>query len=154
VTVKAVQDPGLSVTKSSATTGVDAAGAKISYSFKVTNTGNVTLTKVALTDTQSNSGEALDAPGISCPAPDSGSTVASLAPGASVTCTGTYTVTTADVNAGKVSDTASAAATDAAGTQVASAPSQLSIAATAPAQPTAPAAQPSPIVHTTIPVTG
>jgi large repetitive protein len=48
---------------------------------------------------------------ISCPSPP-------LAPGASETCTGTYTVTQADVDAGSVTDTATAQATPSLGRSV------------------------------------
>ena len=61
----------------------------------VTNTGNVTLTAVGVTD---------PLPGLSavtCP-------VATLAPAASTTCTATYTVTQADLDAGSIVNTATA----------------------------------------------
>ena len=61
----------------------------------VTNSGNVTLTSVRVTD---------PLPGLSavtCP-------LGTLAPGASETCTATYTTTQADVNAGGVTNTGTA----------------------------------------------
>ena len=62
-------------------------GETISYSFTVTNTGNVTLTDISLTD-----------PSVTI----SGGPIASLAPGEpdSTTFTGSYTVTQADIDAG------------------------------------------------------
>ncbi len=50
-------------------------------------------------------------PGAACPR-------SSLPPGAKETCTGTYTVTAADVAAGKVTDTATATATTVSGNGV------------------------------------
>jgi hypothetical protein len=72
----------------------------------VTNTGNVTLKTVAVDDPTLGS--------VTCPAP----AAPGLAPGASVTCTAdkTYTVTQADVDAGKVVDTATATGTTPDGT--------------------------------------
>src|SRR5690606_38514896 len=60
-----------------------AAGERLTYSFEVTNTGNVTLTAVTVDDPM---------PGLSavaCPGDV-------LAPGEAMTCTATYTVTPAD----------------------------------------------------------
>ena len=87
----------LSVVKSTTSTGYDAAGNTISYSYLVTNTGTTTLHGVGVSDNQVAS--------VSCP--DS-----TLAPGASEVCTGSYTVTQADVNSGSVTNTATANATD------------------------------------------
>ena len=96
VTVPAVQKPGIKVVKSATPTTFSKAGQKITYHFAVTNTGNVTLTHVGVTDT--------DLPGLSpviCPK-------SSLAPGAGETCTATYVTTKADLNGGKVINTATA----------------------------------------------
>ncbi|MEZ5191697.1 MAG: GEVED domain-containing protein [Nocardioides sp.] len=75
--------------------GADA-GDTINYSFVVTNTGQTTLTSVGVTDPKVGT--------VSCPA-------TTLAPGASTTCTATYTITQADVNAGQVVNTATATGT-------------------------------------------
>ncbi len=75
----------------------------ITYSFNVTNTGNVTLTTVGVTDTKVAS--------ISCPA-------TSLAPAASTTCTGTYTLVLADINTGSVTNQATASGTPPIGSPV------------------------------------
>ncbi|MBX2952435.1 MAG: DUF11 domain-containing protein [Leadbetterella sp.] len=71
----------------------------ITYSFKVKNTGNVTLTNVTVTDPLS---------GLRAITPAS---VAVLAPGAETTFTASYTVTQSDVNNGKVHNTATAKGT-------------------------------------------
>ena len=67
-------------------------GETISYSLTVTNTGNVTLSNVTVTD-----------PVITV----TGSPVASLSPGASSILTGSYTLTQADIDAGSFTNTAS-----------------------------------------------
>ena len=72
------------------------AGQAIAYSFVVTNTGNVTIGSIAVTDTKVNR--------ITCPA-------TTLALGASTTCTGTYTTVAGDVLTGSITDTATATGT-------------------------------------------
>ena len=76
---------------------LDFVGQTLSYSFIVTNAGNVTLTDVSLTDPL--------IAGVSCP-----DTV--LGPGQSTTCVGSYTVTQADIDAGQVVNTATVTADD------------------------------------------
>ncbi|WP_341925730.1 hypothetical protein [Nocardioides psychrotolerans] len=84
------------------------AGDTITFGFKVTNTGNVTLNPVVVNDPLLGGA----APNVSCPS-------GALAPGASVTCTSrTYTLTQADVNAGTVDNTATATGTTPGGAQV------------------------------------
>jgi uncharacterized repeat protein (TIGR01451 family) len=75
-------------------------GDTIGYAFAVTNTGNVTLTSVTLTDVL---------PGIVI----SGGPIPSLSPGAtdSTTFTATYALTQADLNAGEVQNHATATGT-------------------------------------------
>jgi uncharacterized repeat protein (TIGR01451 family) len=82
-------------------------GDLISYTFEVTNTGNVPLSNVAVTDP-------LVSP-IACP---SGNPIPSLAPGASETCTGSYAITQADIDAGSVPNTATATGQDPGGNPV------------------------------------
>ena len=71
-------------------------GDTIAYTFVVTNTGNVTLTSVGVTDPKVGA--------VSCPP-------GSLAPAATRTCTATYTLTQADVDAGEVVNTATTTGT-------------------------------------------
>jgi large repetitive protein len=80
-----------------------AAGDTIDYSFVVTNTGNVTLDPISVDDPLVGT--------VSCP-------VTVLAPAESATCTATYTLTQADVDAGHVANTATATGTDPNGTDV------------------------------------
>jgi uncharacterized repeat protein (TIGR01451 family) len=98
-TVSASQAPGISVVKSASPTIFSKAGQTITYSFLVTDTGNVTMSAVQVNDT--------DLPGLSaitCPS-------ATLAPGIGETCSATYSTTQADVDAGSVSNTATAQGT-------------------------------------------
>ncbi len=80
-------------------------GQVVTYTLKATNEGNTTLHEVTVSDSP-----ALE--GFSCtptiPA-------ASLAPGASVTCTGNHTITQEDLNNGSFTDTGSASSKEANG---------------------------------------
>ncbi|HWS49466.1 MAG TPA: hypothetical protein VN241_00520, partial [Microbacterium sp.] len=96
--------PGITVEKSATPETIAAAGEEITYSFLVTNTGNVTLNDVVVTEGDfTGTGELSD---VVCP-PAAGT----LAPDASVTCTATYTVTQADVDAGSITNSATATGT-------------------------------------------
>ena len=77
--------PAITLDKQAGTPSANTAGSTIAYSFVVTNTGNVTLTSVGVSDPKVGP--------VTCPA-------TTLAPGASTTCTATYTLTQADVDAG------------------------------------------------------
>ena len=100
-------------------------GDTIHYSYNVTNTGNITLTSVAVNDPSAGN--------VTCPIPAG----AGLAPGASETCTADnpYTVVQSDVDAGGVTDSATATGFDTQGAQ--SEPSAAS-AITMPAVAAAP----------------
>ena len=110
--------PGLALDKRAATpvdvngSGLTDAGDTIAYTFVVTNTGNVPLSAVAITDPMLS--------GLTCP-------TGLLAPGASVTCTAApYVITRDDVAAGSVDNTATAGATDPDGDPVGSDPDSTS----------------------------
>ena len=93
--MNAGQTKALSLTKTAAPTTYSKVGDKITYSYVIKNTGNVTLTgPFTVADNKTT---------VTCP------TTASLAPGASITCSASYTITAADVTAGKVTNTATAA---------------------------------------------
>ena len=77
-------------------------GDTITYSFVVNNTGNVTMSDIAIDDSGFTGTGAMSA--ISCPA-------GPLAPGASVTCTATYVVTQDDVDSGQLDNTATGSGT-------------------------------------------
>ncbi len=93
-TVDAVRAPAVTVDKLASDTADVAVGDIITYTYTVTNTGNVTLTNVTLTDVHSS------AAGTANLTISGGGVVATLAPGDSVDLTATYTVTQADIDAG------------------------------------------------------
>ena len=72
------------------------AGDRIDYTLTATNTGNVTLTGVTVTDPKL--GALVCAP----------AQPATLLPGEHITCTGSYTLTQADLNTGQVQNTGTA----------------------------------------------
>ena len=95
-TVTADQTPAISLTKSATPTTYGAVGEVIAYSLVITNTGNVTLNAPFTVSDALTTDE-------SCPA-----TPTSLAPGESITCTASYTITQADLDSGSVTNTATA----------------------------------------------
>jgi hypothetical protein len=74
-------------------------GQELTYSFVATNTGNVTVTGVSIAEGDFTGTGGF--PGVACP-----DGAASLAPGASIVRTATYTITDADRRAGTVTNTA------------------------------------------------
>jgi uncharacterized repeat protein (TIGR01451 family) len=132
--------PALTLQKSVTPLVAAKAGATVTYSYLITNTGDVTLTDVHPQDT-SFSGTGTPS-AIICPAviPTTRLTARSsrrpslvLDPGQHDTCTGTYRLTQADVNAGTVTNTATATGTPPSGPSVTSAPSSATV--TIPAHP-------------------
>ncbi|MEV4258323.1 hypothetical protein AB0J52_34650, partial [Spirillospora sp. NPDC049652] len=95
VTVTAEPNPAIRVEKSAEPETFSRAGETIEYTYRVTNTGNVPLDEIGVTDR-------LD--GLSAVVCDA----TSLAPGASTTCRATYTTTQADVDRGSVRNSATA----------------------------------------------
>ncbi|MFI6639078.1 hypothetical protein ACIBNE_05645, partial [Streptomyces sp. NPDC050504] len=102
-TVPADRNPALTLVKSADKNDL-VLGETVTYSFVVTNTGNVTMSDVKVNEGKFSGSGAMSA--IACP-----DEAKSLAPGASVTCTATYKVTQADVDAGKVDNSATATGT-------------------------------------------
>jgi uncharacterized repeat protein (TIGR01451 family) len=103
VTVSAASGPGLSLVKTASPATFDAAGDVIDYDYLVTNTGNVSLQgPVVVTDDKTT---------VTCPdLATVGDLDANLDPGESITCTASYTVTQADVDADGLTNTATASA--------------------------------------------
>ena len=89
-TVVATQVRALTIDKTAAESAFYAPGDVLHYRYVVTNTGNVTLNPLSVIDNKTT---------VTCP-------VTILAAGATTTCTATYTVTSADVVAGSVTNTA------------------------------------------------
>ncbi len=85
--------PALSLTKTAAAPTYSFAGESISYSYLIANIGNVAVDAISLIDDRIGA--------ISCP-------VSSLAPGGSMTCTASDTISVGDVAAGSVTNTATA----------------------------------------------
>ena len=100
VTVTSPPTPSLNVVKSESSTGPYGLGDPITYALVVTNSGNVTLTNVTVSDPVATVGVCTPAqPG-------------TLAPSASMTCPATYVVTQADLDAGSFTNTATADSTE------------------------------------------
>jgi hypothetical protein len=92
--VTAVRSPALTIVKTASPSTYDAVGDVIGYSFLVSNTGNVTISgPITVADDKATDE--------SCPA-------GNLAPGDSLTCTASYTIVQADLDAGSVTNIASA----------------------------------------------
>ena len=82
------QTPHLSLTKAAAPTSYSQVGQVINYTLVATNDGNATLTGVSISD------PVLGA--LTCPQP------ATLVPGEVISCTGSHTITQADLDAGAI----------------------------------------------------
>ncbi len=102
-TITANQQPQISLAKSASPTASTTLGATITYSYTIQNTGNVTLSgPFTISDNKINGGT-----------PSTCGTVPALglAPGASISCTNTYSITSYDLSHGSVVNTATAATT-------------------------------------------
>ncbi len=97
-TIDAVQQPAVGLLKTPSIPSFAVAGTAITYTYEVTNSGNVTLHAITVTDPMPGLSS------ISCP-------FSTLAPGESNSCTATYTTTQADVNAGAIANTGTVTAT-------------------------------------------
>ena len=93
-TVAGAATSSIGLAASSLSASYSTAGGVVAYRYVVMNTGQATLHGVAVSDARSS--------------PTCLQSV--LAPGASATCIGTYVVTQADVDAGSIASTATAAA--------------------------------------------
>ena len=115
-TVTGTPASSLGLVTSSPTASFSAAGATVAYNYAVTNTGATTLTSIGVADNHVAGG------GVSCPQ-------SSLAPGASETCTASYHVTQSEVDAGSVTNSATALASNPKGTAVTSSASGATVTA-------------------------
>ena len=93
------QERELGLSKTAQTESYEGVGDELRYRYEVSNSGTVTLSgTVAISD------DKIGSAGITCAAVPEGG----LAPGGEVVCAGTYTVSQADVDAGSVTNEASA----------------------------------------------
>jgi hypothetical protein len=90
--VTAIQRPGIALAKSAYPPAYRGVGKKITYTYRVTDTGNVTLHGITLSDNK------IHGP-IACPK-------STLAPGQWMTCHAVHTTTKADVRAGHIRNVA------------------------------------------------
>jgi len=121
VTVDGTQAPALAMVKTASPTAVATVGTTVTYTFEVTNTGNVTVGTLSIVETAFSGGGA--APVATCP-------VTTLAPSASTTCSATYAIVQADLDAGQVANTATANGIAPGNTPVVSAPDDALVTAT------------------------
>lgn len=117
------QTPAVDLSKASTTTAITAAGQVVPYTFTVSNTGNVTLHGISVTDVVVAPSSPGNLSALTCP-------VTTLAPGQSTVCSASYTVTQTDVDHGAVADRATASGTSPAGVDVQSPTRALSIPVT------------------------
>uniref|UniRef100_UPI003593EEC2 DUF7507 domain-containing protein n=1 Tax=Aquiflexum sp. TaxID=1872584 RepID=UPI003593EEC2 len=96
VTVTATQSPARAISKAVTETTFAAPGDELTYTITVTNTGNVTLENISVDD----------------PLTGLNTNIATLAPGASQDINTTYSVDQDDIDAGSVSNTATASVAD------------------------------------------
>ena len=135
VTTTFVQEPSMTIDKSgvldnsviSPSTETNA-GDYITYQYVVTNTGNVTLSNITVTDDKIQNASSLKCPRIT----GTNNVIGALAPGSTVTCEVIYTVTAFDVTAGSVTNTATATANKPDGTAITPATDSLTITLTPP----------------------
>ncbi len=134
-TVTADQATSLSLTKSVSPNSNVVAGDVVTYTFTATNTGSVSIDNANVTDPMGGLSV------LSC-TPTQGST---LAANAKITCTATYTVTQADVDAGHIDNTATIDGSD---------PSNNPVTATGNATVTTNASTDATFTKTVSPATG
>jgi hypothetical protein len=130
-TVDLTQSHAIGLAKAATESTFTQAGDLIHYTYTITNQGNVTLDgPFSVADDKIAS--------VVCP------DTATLAPGASIVCTGTYTVTAADVTAGSVVNKATAHGYYNTEVGISSAAASASVTLAAPVVTDPPAATPTP----------
>ncbi|THV10155.1 hypothetical protein E9934_15125 [Nocardioides caeni] len=122
--VKAAK-PGLRLVKTASTRKVNHVGQKITYTFRVRNTGNIALNPIRIVE-GSFSGNGTLRP--KCPK----LSPRGLAPAKVIICKATYTVTRADLRRGRIDNTATVRGRTPSGQLVESAPSTARVVAIAP----------------------
>ncbi|MFE6104205.1 hypothetical protein ACFVQ4_30190 [Streptomyces laurentii] len=116
-----IGEPSITLTKRVTSPGPFHVGSQVQYQYTVTNSGNTALTDVRVGDDRVT--------GVTCQA-------TTLAPGASTMCTGTYTITQADIDTCReggattecvITNVAVAAGRDPQGEEIPSEPAQASV---------------------------
>jgi uncharacterized repeat protein (TIGR02543 family)/uncharacterized repeat protein (TIGR01451 family) len=126
-TAPPVTHPGISLTKTASTNTYGTAGQVITYTYVITNSGDVALpsAQYKVTDNLINGGVSFD-----CGAPQA------LAIGGTITCTGTYTITSGDLSTGTVTNLATASnGSQTSGVATATITATVSITTTVPSSP-------------------
>ncbi|WSN14834.1 DUF11 domain-containing protein [Micromonospora sp. NBC_01699] len=113
--------------KSSTTTAITSVGQQVPYEFLVTNTGNVTLTGVTVTDTLTPPASPANLGPITCGPTNVPNGSVTLGNGGTVTCRATYTVSEADYSGSAVTNVATATGTPPSGPAPVSPGSTVSI---------------------------
>lgn len=109
ITVAVDQNPSLTLSKTVTPDTVGAAGQEVTYSFLVTNDGNVTIDSIAVSELAFTG---TGAPPVAvCPA-------TALAPSDDMICTATYSLTQVDIDAASVDNTASVTGDDPGGVEI------------------------------------
>lgn len=103
--------PSLALEKTADAEQITEIGQKVTYSFEVTNTGNIAIDDIVITEGEFSGKGKLSAP--ECPS-------GALEPGASVTCTSVYTAVAADITGEDLTNTATASGETPMGNPVAS----------------------------------
>ncbi|MFG1914587.1 hypothetical protein [Micromonospora sp. NPDC048898] len=109
--VTATRGAAITVVKSSSTDKIGRPGQQVPFQFVVTNTGQVALTGVTVTDTLTAPAAPTNLGPITCGPDRTPNGAVTLAAGAAVTCSATYTVSRADYHHGSVRNTATATGT-------------------------------------------
>lgn len=117
-TVDATQHGELTLTKTATPSSVAAVGDGVTFHFTVANTGNLTLLNVAIDEGTFTGTGTLSTP--SCPQ-------STLDVGDSMDCTATYSATQADLDAGSISNTATATGKSSGGDTLTSEPSTATV---------------------------
>ncbi|WP_431280364.1 DUF7507 domain-containing protein [Leifsonia poae] len=131
VVIPSDPSPALTLLKTANLTSVTTAGQVITYTFTVTNTGNVTIAGITISETVFTGAGSAPAP--TCPAE-----AASLAPGQSVDCTATYTDVDADLTGSPILNTATATGVPAGSDPLTTPPSTALVDTVVPEPPTPP----------------
>src|SRR5690606_8388897 len=100
--ISAIQNSGISVTKTALPASFSNVGDVIVYTIEVENTGNVTLSNISVSDPMTGLNTAID----------------SLPPGANQSFNQNYTIRQVDINAGRISNTVTVSGRDPSGETV------------------------------------